>query len=700
MDKKRKGNWGAEKRQKGRKGQKKKKVDDEDEEIFETAPFVKENKLLEEYYKLQFKDMLDMAEFPLLLETMKQPLPITFRVSPAQIGNDVLSKLFSSKDCLNKILEMSKQLVLPQEAGREEKEKEAPVSSEPQIKELPVKHWDFYPGNLLFEIAMTRHELKRSEGTLRKVHKFIQMCTDCGLINRQEVVSMLPPFLLDVQPGMKLLDMCAAPGSKTSQLLEKCFGDPTQHHDLRSEVTKTGIVVANDSDYSRSFMLTHQLQRFDTASLLVLNHDGQNFPTLYYDKNASSEGYDSRYFYDRVLCDVPCSSDAAIRKIPLKWKDWTTNKAFGLHPLQLKLLMRALQLVKVGGLVCYSTCSMNPIEDEAVVHAAIKMYSPAIELVDISNTLKGFKYRKGLTHWHVMTENATKDGFTEFNNFADVPKTTHGKIKETMFCEDFKALAEEEHIDRCVRVLPHDQNTGGFFVAILRKVGELGAKKTVEEKKELSPPKEDVKALGKPGEKEVKMRVAQFERVDVKDPETEFIKIFFGLDNFPMHLLYTIQGNMKTVILVTEAVNEFLELVAKQGAKDSSVVITNMGVKCFERCKSQYKGSACLFRIIQGGAKYLLPFMTKRVVKCTLATLRAMLGRVFLNIEDIPDLETKEEIKKMSIGSFLLYTEVEDPKNPGKMVKEPLVAHKSEEKINVVADKFDVTGFKLRHFFA
>jgi 16S rRNA C967 or C1407 C5-methylase (RsmB/RsmF family) len=72
------------------------------------------------------------------------------------------------------------------------------------------------------------------------------------------------------------------------------------------------------------------------------------------------------------VCDVPCSSDAAIRKIPQKWEKWSTHDGAALHVLQSRILYRGLQLLKVGGKISYSTCSLNPVEDEAVVAAALK----------------------------------------------------------------------------------------------------------------------------------------------------------------------------------------------------------------------------------------------------------------------------------------------------------------------------------------
>lgn len=77
----------------------------------------------------------------------------------------------------------------------------------------------FYPHDVLFEMMIPRELLKKNLG-LKKIHKLIMRMADSGLITRQEIVSMIPPALLDVKSDHAILDMCAAPGSKTAQLLE------------------------------------------------------------------------------------------------------------------------------------------------------------------------------------------------------------------------------------------------------------------------------------------------------------------------------------------------------------------------------------------------------------------------------------------------------------------------------------------------
>lgn len=77
----------------------------------------------------------------------------------------------------------------------------------------------FYPHNVLFEMMIPRELLKKNLG-LKRIHKLVMQMADSGLITRQEIVSMIPPALLDVKADHAILDMCAAPGSKTAQLLE------------------------------------------------------------------------------------------------------------------------------------------------------------------------------------------------------------------------------------------------------------------------------------------------------------------------------------------------------------------------------------------------------------------------------------------------------------------------------------------------
>ena len=98
---------------------------------------------------------------------------------------------------------------------------------------------------------------------------------------------------------------------------------------------------------------------------MVTTHMGQDFPTIIETPpdGISSVGLSKlrkNGFFDRVLCDVPCSGDGTLRKQPNIWGKWNTSSSFGLHPLQIQIAERGLKLLKPGGLMVYSTCSMSP----------------------------------------------------------------------------------------------------------------------------------------------------------------------------------------------------------------------------------------------------------------------------------------------------------------------------------------------------
>lgn len=202
---------------------------------------------------------------------------------------------------------------------------------------------------------------------------------------------MLPPLYLNIQSDDIVLDLCAAPGSKTSQILEMIYGE-------RRWLAK-GCVIANDADYSRAQMLIHQLHRSGTTGMAVINHPGQFLPELSVNKVGSIR---QKFLFDKILCDVPCSGDGATRKLPIKWAKWHTSDGMILHPLQLAILMKAINLLKKGGYLVYSTCSLNPIENEAVVNALFQKVGKGLELVDI-HPMFGVKGRRGLLDWKVLS---------------------------------------------------------------------------------------------------------------------------------------------------------------------------------------------------------------------------------------------------------------------------------------------------------
>lgn len=121
---------------------------------------------------------------------------------------------------------------------------------------------------------------------------------------------MIPPVVLNASEGQSILDMCAAPGSKTCQLLEVAGALPTPPSGAAAgsavECEPAGFVVANDADPKRAYMLVCQLRRMNSPAVFVTSCDGQHFPIL---DDKAARGTDREGMFDRVLADVPCSGE-------------------------------------------------------------------------------------------------------------------------------------------------------------------------------------------------------------------------------------------------------------------------------------------------------------------------------------------------------------------------------------------------------
>jgi len=339
----------------------------------------------------------------------------------------------------------------------------------------PPQKMEWYPNSLGWNINIARKKLKHCP-ELDEFRKFLQSETAQGNVCRQEAVSMLPPLLLGVEPHHYVLDMCAAPGSKTSQMLESVH---TSTDAASGEAP--GVVIANDADGKRAYMLVHQLKRFSSPFFLVTTHEGQSFPTLFLPQDGTQQSFeinrkdgsqftrttDRKVFkFDRILCDVPCSGDGTLRKNPILWKTWDPHMAVGLHNLQLAIAIRGLQMLKPGGMMCYSTCSLNPIEDEAVVAEILRRCKGTVKLVDVSAELPGLVRNAGLSTWQVYDKDMVL-----YNTKDDVPDNRRQHIRPSMFPPSPEE-AKEFSLHHSFRILPHKNNTGGFFVAMLTKVQE------------------------------------------------------------------------------------------------------------------------------------------------------------------------------------------------------------------------------------
>ena len=281
------------------------------------------NEEMEEYYKAQL--IVPEGEWDAFLAAARDNLPTTFRVSP--IGT-------FSADVQNSIQTTFANLKIPQEDLKD---------GDDRLE--PPKQLDWYPGGLAWGMSISKKALKRTPA-LEAFHKYIVAQTETGYLTRQEAVSMIPPLFLDVKPQHRVLDMCAAPGSKTSQLLEFI------HHMLGDNPVPSGMLVANDADQDRCSMLVHQMKRINSPSLLICNHEGQKLPMLW-QRTAEYSKKESRLLYDRILADVPCSGDGTMRKNLDVWRKWSPAQGMGLHKLQGQILTRGVEMLADDGIIVY-----------------------------------------------------------------------------------------------------------------------------------------------------------------------------------------------------------------------------------------------------------------------------------------------------------------------------------------------------------
>ncbi|KXX63870.1 RsmB/NOP family class I SAM-dependent RNA methyltransferase [Marichromatium gracile] len=229
-----------------------------------------------------------------------------------------------------------------------------------------------------------------------------------GLAHAQELVSQLPALLLDLAPGQRVLDMCAAPGGKTAQ--------------IAFALGNRGTLVANDISSDRIKALQGNLDRLGVINVSTTCKDASNWPL---------RGGQ----FDRILLDAPCSSEGTLRRTPSLLGRLGPENAARLAPKQRLLLEKAVRLLRPGGRLVYSTCTFAPEENELVLDAVLAAAGEGLRLLPAA--LPGIRCAPGLTEW--------------------------------------QGRALDPRLAGCMRIWPHHNDSGGFFIAVLEKPAEVAA---------------------------------------------------------------------------------------------------------------------------------------------------------------------------------------------------------------------------------
>ncbi len=162
-----------------------------------------------------------------------------------------------------------------------------------------------------------------------------------GLYYIQEPSAMAPAELLDVKPGDVVLDLCAAPGGKSTQIAAKLAGD--------------GLLISNDQSAERTRALVKNLELFGVSNAIVLNE----LPHRIAKKMPG--------FFNKILVDAPCSGEGMFRKDEDMWREWSEQSIEKCVLMQTDILRHAATMLKAGGTLVYSTCTFAPAENEQMV---------------------------------------------------------------------------------------------------------------------------------------------------------------------------------------------------------------------------------------------------------------------------------------------------------------------------------------------
>lgn len=193
----------------------------------------------------------------------------------------------------------------------------------------------------------------------------------------QEVCSMMSAIALDAKPEEFVLDLCASPGSKTTQIAAK--------------MENSGTLMANDLKMDRIMILASNLEKNGVTNCIVTKNDAIGLCS-----RLSKSGYK----FDKILLDAPCSGEGTLRSSPKTFLMWNSKVIDKFSRQQKKFIAFALKCLKVGGTLVYSTCTHAPEEDESVIDFALRNFPVKIEKITLP-----LKTRPGVTKWKNETFN-------------------------------------------------------------------------------------------------------------------------------------------------------------------------------------------------------------------------------------------------------------------------------------------------------
>jgi NOL1/NOP2/sun family putative RNA methylase len=306
-----------------------------------------------------------------------------------------IKKLLPAKDDLKKYLD-----ILKVEPVRSIRCNTLKISPKNLKKRLEEKGWVIeLPFEKYPEIMIVKNKLLPGELGRALEHLL-------GYYYIQEIASMLPIIALKPAPKETFLDLCAAPGSKTTQ--------------AAAMMKNSGTILANEVSMGRMRILASNTERCGVTNLIISKKEGEALCKKLEKQNMK---------FDKILVDAPCSGEGTLRSSPKTYTMWNPKNIKSLSRIQKRLFTAAFKILKIGGEMIYSTCTHAPEENERIVDFALKEFKEQIEIQKIELPITP---RQGITKW-----------------------------LDEEYSEDVKFSC---------RVYPQDNNTEGFFISKFKKI--------------------------------------------------------------------------------------------------------------------------------------------------------------------------------------------------------------------------------------
>lgn len=221
-----------------------------------------------------------------------------------------------------------------------------------------------------------------------------------GLYYLQEPSAMTPANRLPVNPDDKVLDVCAAPGGKATE--------------LGANLGPEGVLIANDISNSRARGLLKNLELFGIGNMMVISEEPGKLVEYFPE------------YFDKILIDAPCSGEGMFRKEKKMIKAWEEHGPEFFSKLQRSIITQAAQMLKPGGMLLYSTCTFDPLENEQTIEYLLEQF-PEFTIFEMKEY----------------------EGFTKGK-----PEVTKADIKD---------------LEKTVRIFPHHMQGEGHYLALLKK---------------------------------------------------------------------------------------------------------------------------------------------------------------------------------------------------------------------------------------